>query len=60
MLAFKRMYVDIPTETHGKLVERAAEKGVSQKGLLAELIEAECNPKPKRKTTRKKRRSKKA
>lgn len=58
-LAFKRMYVDIPTETHEKLVELAAERGMSQKGLVAELIENAANPpKPQRKTTRKKRRGK--
>jgi len=56
-MAFKRMYIDIPTETHERLVVEAANRGMSQKGLVAELIEAACKPKPKRKT-RKKRSSK--
>lgn len=51
-LAFQRMYVDIPTETKERLVERAAELGMSQKALVAQLIEQECAPK---KPTRKKR-----
>ena len=56
-LAFKRMYIDIPTETHEKLVEEAAQRGVSQKALVAQLIEDACTPeKPKRKkrTTKRK------
>ncbi len=57
-LAYKRMYVDIPTDTHDRLVIEAARRGMSQKGMLAELIEEACKPKPKRKTTRKKRRGK--
>lgn len=58
-LAFSRMYVDIPAETKEKLVERAAELGMSQKGLVAQLIEKECTPaKPQRKTKRKTRRGK--
>ena len=48
MLAFKRMYVDIPTDTHEKLVIEAAARGMSQKGLLAQLIE-DCVMSPKRK-----------
>lgn len=61
-LAFKRMYIDIPTETHERLVIEAATRGMSQKGLVAQLIEEACEPEeksPPRKTTRKKRRSKK-
>ncbi len=53
-LAFKRMYVDIPTETHDRLKALAVKRGMSQKGLLAELIEQACASKPARKTTRKK------
>lgn len=53
-LVFKRMYIDIPTNTHNKLVKVAAERGVSMKGLVAELIEKECTPaKPKRKRSKK-------
>ncbi len=53
-LAFKRMYIDIPTETHDKLVLEAANRGMSQKGLVALLIENACVPaKPQRKTKRK-------
>lgn len=61
MLAFKRMYVDIPTATHAKLVKEAATRGMSQKGLLAELIEDCCKPakrskkKAKRKPAKRKR-----
>ncbi len=56
-LAFKRMYVDIPTETHGRLVTEAANRGMSQKGLVAQLIEDACTPtKTQRKTKRKPRR----
>lgn len=55
MLPFKRMYVDIPTETHDKLVIEAASRGMSQKGLLAQLIE-DCvsAPKSTRKQAKKK------
>lgn len=55
-LAFARMYVDIPAETKEKLVKRAAELGVSQKALVAQLIETECTPpkKPQRKKRGKK------
>ena len=53
-LVFKRIYIDIPTETHNKLVKVAAERGQSQKGLVAELIEKECTSKPKRKTRKRK------
>ncbi len=63
-LTFKRMYVDIPAETHDKLKILAVEKGMSQKGLVADLIEAACIPETqtsrpnpptrKRKVTRKK------
>lgn len=57
-LAFKRMYVDIPPDTKEKLEKLAAEKGMSQKALVAELIENACQkPATKRKT--KKRRSRK-
>lgn len=55
MLAFKRMYVDIPTDTHEKLVIEAAARGMSQKGLLAQLIEDCVKPaKRKRATVKKK------
>ena len=57
-MAFKRMYIDIPTETHERLVIEAANRGVSQKGLVAELIDEACEPKPTRKKTRRKTRSK--
>ena len=53
-LAFKRMYIDIPTETHERLVEEAATRGMSQKGLVAQLIEEACTP-VKRKTKRRSR-----
>ena len=52
-LAFKRMYVDIPTETHDKLKALAVKRGMSQKGLLAELIEQACARKTVRKPARK-------
>ena len=58
-LPFQRMYVDIPAETKAKLKKRAAELGMSQKALVAQLIEQECAPKKratKKKTTRRKRR----
>lgn len=55
-LAYVRMYVDIPPDTKEKLVKRAAELGMSQKALVADLIEKECAPK---KTPRRKTRSKK-
>lgn len=48
-LAFKRMYVDIPADTHDKLKMLAVERGMSQKGLVAELIEQACERKPARK-----------
>jgi len=54
-LAFSRMYVDIPAETKERLVERAAELGMSQKGLLAQLIENECVVTKTKRKTRKKR-----
>ena len=60
-LAFKRMYVDIPTETHEGLVKLAAERGMSQKGLVAELIDREveaAKPKPATKKRRSKKRGK--
>ena len=53
-LAFKRMYVDIPTETHDKLKVLAAKRGMAQKVLVAELIEQACASKSARKPTRKK------
>ncbi len=57
-LAFKRMYIDIPTDTKDRLVIEAANRGMSQKGLVAQLIEDACKPvKSKRKTKRKTRRS---
>lgn len=49
---FSRMYVDIPTETKEKLVKRSAELGMSQKALVAQLIENECAP-PKKPATKK-------
>lgn len=42
-LAFARMYVDIPADTKEKLVKLAAETGMSQKALVAQLIENACN-----------------
>ena len=57
-LPFCRMYVDIPAETKDKLVKRAAELGMSQKALVAQLIEQECTskkPATKKKVRRKKR-----
>lgn len=56
-MPFHRMYVDIPAETKVKLVKRAAELGMSQKALVAQLIEQECVPKKSatKKTRRKKR-----
>ena len=60
-LPFKRMYVDIPAETKERLKKRAAEIGMSQKALVAQLIEQECAPKKrvtKKKTTRRKTRGK--
>ena len=54
MLPFKRMYVDIPTDTHAKLVTEAASRGMSQKGLLAQLIvDCVAKSKPKRKRSKK-------
>jgi hypothetical protein len=55
-LAFARMYVDIPTETKAKLVQLAADRGMSQKALVAHLIEEACN---EAKPATKKRRSRK-
>lgn len=57
-MPFHRMYVDIPAETKVKLVKRAAELGMSQKALVAQLIEQECAPqrKPATKKTRRKKR----
>lgn len=60
-LPFKRMYVDIPADTKERLKKRAAEIGMSQKALVAQLIEQECAPKKratKKKTTRRKTRGK--
>lgn len=53
-LAYVRMYVDIPPDTKEKLVKRAAELGMSQKALVAKLIEDDCAPakKPQRRKTR--------
>lgn len=56
-LVYKRMYVDIPTATHDKLVIEAAKRGMAQKVMVAQLIEDACKkskPKPKRKVTKKK------
>lgn len=60
-LPFKRMYVDIPAETKEKLSKRAADLGMSQKALVAQLIEQECAPKKRatKKTTRRKKRGSK-
>lgn len=55
-LAFKRMYVDIPADTHDRLKILAVERGMSQKALVADLIESACAQKSKRKKTTKKRR----
>lgn len=51
-LVYKRVYVDIPTETHAKLVALASERGMSQKSLLAELIEAATSSKPQKGPTK--------
>lgn len=66
-LPWKRMYVDIPGETKEKLVKRAAELGMSQKALVAQLIEQECVPlkkpatkSPKGRTKRAKKKSKRS
>lgn len=53
-LTFKRMYVDIPVETHDKLKILAVKRGMSQKALLADLIEQACATKPARKKAKKK------
>ena len=58
-LAFKRMYVDIPPDTKEKLEKLAAQKGMSQKGLVALLIENACEQKRKPATRSKKRGTKK-
>lgn len=52
-LVFKRMYVDIPADTHDRLKMLAVERGMSQKGLLAKLIEQACEVKPVTKPRRK-------
>jgi hypothetical protein len=53
---WKRVYVDIPPETHKRLAMRAIERGMTQKALVAELIESECGEvKTKAKVRRKKR-----
>ena len=56
-MPFHRMYVDIPAATKEKLVKRAADLGMSQKALVAQLIEQECAP-TKRPATKKTRRKK--
>jgi hypothetical protein len=48
------MYVDIPADTHDRLKILAVERGMSQKGLLADLIEQACASKPARRTSKKK------
>lgn len=53
-LAFVRMYVDIPADTKEKLVLLASERGLSQKGLVAQLIEEACEQKPTRRKAKKK------
>lgn len=59
-LAFKRMYVDIPPDTKTRLENLAAEKGMSQKALVALLIENACEQKRKPAARSKKRGKKKA
>jgi hypothetical protein len=49
---WKRVYVDIPPETHRLLAVRAAERGMTQKALVAELIESECRSRQKLATKR--------
>jgi len=58
-LPWMRMHVDIPAETKERLVARAAELGMSQKALVAQLIEQECAPPKRKPATKKKRRSRK-
>lgn len=41
---WKRVFVDIPTETHRKLTTRAREARMSMKGYLAQLIERDASP----------------
>ena len=57
MSAYTRMYIDLPTETKARLVQRAAALGMAQKRLVALLIERECDDAEgdKPNTTRKKR-----
>ena len=55
---FKRMYVDIPAETHDRLKKFASDNGMSQKATVAKLIEdavsqAKSPPKRKRKPAKK-------
>jgi len=59
-LAFQRMYVDLPPDTKVRLKARAAERGMSMKGLVAKLIEEDCKPSKKPATRSKKRGKKKA
>lgn len=55
-LAWKRVYVDIPTETHARLGVLAKERGMSQKALVAELIEQACSSAASGKSQRKSKR----
>ena len=59
-LPWKRMHVDIPVDTKERLEKLAAEKGMSQKALVALLIENACDQKRKPATRSKKRGKKKA
>ena len=53
-LVYKRMYVDIPTETHARLVVEAARRGMAQKVLVAQLIEDACTKKRSKKKAKRK------
>ena len=53
-LPLKRMYVDIPTNVHDDLKILAVKRGMSQKGLVADLIIQACETKPARKKAKKK------
>lgn len=49
-LAFKRVYVDIPPDTHARLKALAEERGMSQRALVTQLIDDATSKisKPKR------------
>ena len=53
-LPLKRVFIDIPTNVHDDLKILAVQRGMSQKGLVAELIIQACATKPARKKAKKK------